>query len=212
MISAAGLFELTWGIKSPIRDSYKFVTFSIRTERDLWNITLSIIVAARECHCRPLKYKDITNRNVQVRVRVVSYAKDHMTKCEFLAKTYRKASVSRSCLHSTHVLLDSGTIFRHLTSQCVFSIKGQHLCLHVRGLPAGCWTYSAYVLGHLEVPGDSSSSGSIPRLVSVGCVNSAVLLLITCDLYCPRTLLEDVGLYLTSYPCLAIFSFYPQLH
>ena len=150
-------------------------------------------MAARECHCRPLKYKDITKRNVQVRVRVVSYAKDHMTKCEFLAKIYRKASVSRSCLHSTHVLLDSGTIFRHLTSQCIFPVKGQHLCLYVRGLPAGCRTYSAYVLGHLEVPGESSSSGSIPRLVSVACVNSSVVLLITCDLYCPRTLLEGCG-------------------
>ena len=119
MISAAGLFELEEVIMNPIRDSYTFVTLSLRTERDLWNKTLSIIVAVTECHCKPLKYKDITKRNVQVRVRVVSYAKDHMTKCEFLAKIYKTASVSRSCLHSTHVLLDSGTIFWHMTSLCV---------------------------------------------------------------------------------------------
>lgn len=108
-------------------------------------------MAARECHCRPLKYKDITKRNVQVRVRVVSYAKGHMTKCEFLAKIYKKASVSRSCLYSTHVFLDSDTIFWHLTSQCIlcqrpvpvpgmlegFPLAAEHILLMCLGI----WKY-----------------------------------------------------------------------
>ena len=115
-----------------------------------------------------------------------------------------------SALHPCHPC----TIFMHLASQYVFTPKGQNLCLYVRGLPAGCWTCSVYVLGQLEVPGDLHSSGGIPQLASAGCVNSPALLPITVTYTVPRIPLEDwatvtlTGLYLISNPCLAVFSSY----